>query len=217
MLYSKVNECPYQPLAIFWIFPYFNEKQICDEMPAMEMTDYKVNYMNHNVFSNNGNSRNRKLGSPVRLFTNLCANLIRLPSLEYRFCTICQRYSALENRHCSLCNTCPSRNGSTYRHCIFCDKCVKPTYSHCFLCRRCTLDQDHSCDEFQSKQVCWICTCLGHIERNCPLLPEGTSTDTSNVYTRKLFCYLCKVRNQHNEKKCPNRAIVLENLMRETI
>lgn len=212
--YNKVNGRLFSPLSTFWIFPYYFEEYIREQMPSMEMTDYKVNYTNHIVFSNDGNSRNRKLGSPVRLFTNLCHDLLRLPPDGYKFCKICRRYTALENVHCMKCNICPSRNGSTYRHCAYCALCVKPTYSHCHNCRRCTRMQNHLCVEFQLRQICWICENRGHIERNCPILQLKFLHLTVSSYSEKIeiICHLCGCEGLHNEKDCPKRQLLLSEI-----
>lgn len=53
---------------MMWVFPYFMETYITHLMPEMEMSDYKINYTNHEMYrSING----RKEGSPVRFLTNI--------------------------------------------------------------------------------------------------------------------------------------------------
>lgn len=206
-LYNNINKIPHQPLPVFWVYPYFCANYIKSQMPSMEMCDYKVNYTNHTAYTDMG-SKCRKLGSPVRLFTNVPLELIKLPiKEEYKFCAVCQRYTALENRHCILCNQCPSKNGSTYRHCHQCGKCVKPNYRHCHNCRRCVQTEGHNCEEYQTKQTCWICYIRGHTENKCPWRPNKTETTTDTAaYCDPVIicCYLCNELG-HNEKNCKQR------------
>uniref|UniRef100_A0A1B0FHU2 CTCHY-type domain-containing protein n=1 Tax=Glossina morsitans morsitans TaxID=37546 RepID=A0A1B0FHU2_GLOMM len=168
-LFNEINHLPHQPLPIFWVFPYFSEQYIQAECSAFEMCDYKVNYINHLSYTDNGH-KFRKLGSPVRLFTNVPLGLLKLPVGEgYKYCARCERYTALENRHCNKCNKCPSKNGATYRHCLHCGTCVKPYYIHCGDCHRCTQKEGHNCVEYQAKQRCRICGKQGHTEPKCSL------------------------------------------------
>lgn len=64
--YSQLNN---KKLPIFWIFPYFMEPQILNSLPELAMLDYKVGYDNHPLFQDG--PKGRKLGSPVRIFTNI--------------------------------------------------------------------------------------------------------------------------------------------------
>lgn len=164
-LYFKQNR---KILPIFWIFPYFNELHILREMPEMEMLDFQVTYKNHNAY--NQESKTRKEGSPVRVFTNISQNLIEYPdflSNLYRYCQHCQRHVAVNNKHCNICKICPSKNGSKYRHCSECTKCVKPNYSHCLNCGRCVQITNHNCKIYQLYQECKNCGTKGHVENFC--------------------------------------------------
>lgn len=178
-------------------------------MPALQMSDYKINYTNHSSYTDIGN-KSRKLGSPVRIFTNVPLQLLKLPIQEqYKYCSKCEKYTALENRHCPKCNFCPSINGATYKHCDLCGICVKPYYVHCNNCRRCTQLEGHNCLDYQNKQKCWICRKVGHTENNCSYWQR--KTQCSNIFPRKsikkemeIVCLLCKVKG-HNEMLCDKR------------
>ena len=94
----------------------------------------------------------RKLGSPVRIFTNLPLNQIILDNLDnYRLCQTCNIYVSLTNRHCQECSSCTGKNGGLYKHCYECSRCVKHSWEHCITCQRCTLP-DHSCLSPRKKQ-----------------------------------------------------------------
>uniref|UniRef100_A0A1A9WC66 CCHC-type domain-containing protein n=1 Tax=Glossina brevipalpis TaxID=37001 RepID=A0A1A9WC66_9MUSC len=167
--FTRINYMPHQPLPTFWVFPYYSEHYVQEESSAFEMCDYKINYINHLSYTDNGH-KSRKLGSPVRVFTNVPLELLTLPIKEgYKYCSLCKRYTALENHHCNKCNKCPSKNGATYRHCLHCCLCVKPYYIHCHQCGRCTQRENHNCAEYQAKQRCWTCNKQGHTEHKCPL------------------------------------------------
>lgn len=184
-------------------------------MPALQMSDYKINYTNHTSYTDMGN-KSRKLGSPVRIFTNVPLELLKLPIQEqYKYCSKCEKYTALENRHCIKCNTCPSKNGATYKHCDQCGLCVKPYYVHCQNCRRCTQLEGHNCLEYQAKQQCWICRQMGHVEHKCCYWQR--KSQCNNVFPRldstfkqtEIVCLLCKAKG-HNELKCDKRNIYLK-------
>ncbi|XP_067626614.1 rRNA N6-adenosine-methyltransferase ZCCHC4 [Eurosta solidaginis] len=209
-LYNAINQLPHQPLAIFWIFPYFSEHHVQQEMPHMRMCDYKVNYTNHTSYTNVG-EKGRKLGSPVRVFTNIPLELLHLPiEEEYKYCASCQRYTALENRHCVKCNMCPSKNGSTYQHCDLCGCCVKPNYVHCKTCRRCTQAEEHECEMFQANQYCWICLQKGHTEFGCiEWRKHCKHTPFVGCSDKEIICLLCR-RRGHNERNCTQRSKYLE-------
>uniref|UniRef100_K1PYR9 General transcription and DNA repair factor IIH helicase subunit XPD n=1 Tax=Magallana gigas TaxID=29159 RepID=K1PYR9_MAGGI len=121
-----------------------------------------VDYDNHTLFRGDV----KKHGSPVRIFTNIHPQKIKLSADEgYRFCAVCKRYSAKENIHCDVCDSCPTKYGATYRHCFKCDRCIKPSKEHCEVCRTCQL-KGHSCDK--PSQGCHICGALDHKRRECP-------------------------------------------------
>ncbi|XP_017482916.1 PREDICTED: zinc finger CCHC domain-containing protein 4 [Rhagoletis zephyria] len=211
-LYNKINHLPHQPLPIFWIFPYYSEHYIQQEMPQLRMCDYKVNYTNHSSYTDIGD-RSRKLGSPVRVFTNVPLELLHLPvEEEYKYCALCQRYTALENRHCFKCAYCPSKNGSTYRHCDLCGCCVKPNYVHCNNCRRCTQSEEHECGMYQANQHCWICLQKGHTENRCEEWRKHCKVKSfADRFEKIITCLLCQ-RKGHNERNCAKRNKYLEEL-----
>ncbi|XP_065560499.1 rRNA N6-adenosine-methyltransferase ZCCHC4-like isoform X2 [Artemia franciscana] len=153
-------------LPFFWIFPYFMEQHISSSLPSTHMLDYKINYANHDSFSQG--KKGRKHGSPVRIFTNVSPSLIPLPAEEgYRFCSLCRRWVSQENKHCSLCNSCTSKDGRTYVHCNTCNRCVKPSWKHCDKCQRCCLT-DHPCGLI-GPPLCKSCKQEGHKWRDCHL------------------------------------------------
>lgn len=64
--YGKFNK---GKLSVFWVFPYFMEPHIVNSLPDFVMLDYKVDYDNHPLFTQD--EKGRKFGSPVRIFTNV--------------------------------------------------------------------------------------------------------------------------------------------------
>jgi len=197
-LHNQINRLPSTPLSIFWIYPYYSANHIRQEMPELEMCDYRINYTNHLRYTNVG-KQSRFCGSPVRLFTNVPLRLLQLPPEEgYKYCQKCDCYTAKENLHCNRCGKCPSVNGQTYKHCESCDACVKPNYVHCSDCRRCTQKEGHNCSFYQTKQHCWMCGQKGHIETNCPNIRKRKTNYTKG-------CLLCGKRN-HREKRCSYRS-----------
>ncbi|XP_055620372.1 rRNA N6-adenosine-methyltransferase ZCCHC4 isoform X2 [Toxorhynchites rutilus septentrionalis] len=164
--YNRINSTTQEILPVFLIFPYFMENYVQKVMSAMEMTDYQVNYSNHDKF-HDGKS-GLKNGTPVRMFTNVPMDSFSLPADQgYKYCSKCRRYTHISNSHCSICKMCPSKNGSTYRHCLKCNWCVKPNYKHCNRCGRCTQIQGHVCHSYVNQITCRICTTKGHTEKNC--------------------------------------------------
>jgi len=133
---------------ILWVFPYYMEKQVLESMEDMKMSDFKVTYKNHTKFGDSDGGR--KLGSPIRFFTDVPLRDLPFPAMDgYRYCEYCHHWVAKENLHCKICQTCPSKDGRTYVHCALCARCVKPTYLHCSSCGRCKL-KEHLCTN-QSK------------------------------------------------------------------
>lgn len=203
-------------LPVFWIFPYYMENYIQAVMPQMEMLDYKVNYTNHSTYHDRTDGR--KQGSPVRIFTNVNLNLVRLPKTEgYRFCPICNRSVASENMHCNKCKRCPSKNGSTYSHCTLCETCVKPSYKHCDDCNRCTQVQGHDCSAFQKNLTCMICRLKGHNEINCVEWLKASHRNghsvnklfRNSIKKRQKLCLVC-LKSGHNELNCRKRKELLQ-------
>nr|XP_047128623.1 rRNA N6-adenosine-methyltransferase ZCCHC4-like [Hydra vulgaris] len=149
------------------IFPYFLENQILEKIPSLIMMDYKVCYSNHPHFNN---SKNR--GSPIRIFTNIAVDKVALPTENYRFCKICNRYVYKENKHCKQCNKCTSKDGRSYVHCTICKICVKPDRIHCMTCSRCE-SINHKC-QIQVDFSCHCCGKIGHKRKDCPNLEIKT-------------------------------------------
>ncbi|XP_073845805.1 rRNA N(6)-adenosine-methyltransferase ZCCHC4 [Musca autumnalis] len=209
-LYNKINQLPYQPLPIFWIFPYFLAQYIQKVVPSLQMSDYKINYTNHDSYTDIGKLA-RKQGSPVRLFTNVPLEIVKLPVKEqYKYCSKCQKYTALENRHCDVCQSCPSKNGSTYVHCNQCGMCVKPSYVHCRNCRRCTQKEDHNCIEYQKHQTCYICRAVGHTEEKCSFWKKkALHLIFPTIGNGVIVCILCN-ESGHNEMNCDKRSLHLK-------
>ncbi|KAG8321419.1 rRNA N6-adenosine-methyltransferase zcchc4 [Homalodisca vitripennis] len=84
--------------------------------------------------------KGRKLGSPVRMFTNIVAREFVLPRTEgYWLCKPCAKWASPENRHCVKCKACTSKVNAIY------DGMSKlKNWSHCFNCERC-LPLPHTC------------------------------------------------------------------------
>ncbi|KAM8713121.1 hypothetical protein ACLKA7_013437 [Drosophila subpalustris] len=201
-LHNRINGLPVTPLPIFWVYPYYMANYIKQDMPELQVCDYKLNYTNHSRYTNVGASR-RTYGSPVRVFTNVPLELLKLqPTEGYKYCDKCQRYTAVENVHCDRCNNCCSQNGQTYRHCEYCDMCVKPNYVHCSSCRRCCQREGHDCSLYQSKQHCWLCGQRGHIETNCSDWLQLKCKNRKNK--RTIGCLICG--QNHSERKCKLRS-----------
>lgn len=171
--YKLVNNLK-NDLPIFWIYPYFNESHIQNSFPNFHMLDYKVNYDNHTVFQNTTDG-GPKLGSPVRIFTNIEPHLITLPKEEgYKFCRNCRKWVANENKHCKVCDSCTSKDGRTYIHCKICKRCVKPTWRHCPDCNRCT-QPEHECRQLKFEKECYHCKKMGHKKKDCPDLDKAST------------------------------------------
>ncbi|KAF3429895.1 hypothetical protein E2986_07265 [Frieseomelitta varia] len=181
-LYKKWNniENEEDSLKIMFIFPYFmetimekksNPPGVSGGLKDLKMTDYKVFYDNHPLFITGSNAT--KSPSPIRMFTNVPLNLIKLPkSSGYRYCKICQKWVAKENKHCKKCQECTTKNGLTYKHCNICKRCVKPYWKHCETCKRCIVTK-HLCG--QKPKVtgkCFKCNELGHTEKECDMNKE---------------------------------------------
>ncbi|XP_037078336.1 rRNA N6-adenosine-methyltransferase ZCCHC4-like isoform X2 [Pollicipes pollicipes] len=129
-------------LPVFLILPYFNEPDVLRSLPALHMTDMRVEYENHHKYTSAAGGR--KHGSPVRLFTSLPAERVELPPPLYRRCPPCRRWVHVDNRHCPQCDRCTSKDGRPYQHCDLCERCVKITWRHCSGCGRCALPA-HPC------------------------------------------------------------------------
>lgn len=203
------------PLPVIWIFPYFMETYVRNEMPEMEMLDYHVNYSNHKLYSSG--EKGRKQGSPIRLFTNILPELMALPLAEgYAFCRPCRRWRLAAQKHCQRCGSCTGKNGAAYVHCERCAQCVKPNYKHCTVCRRCTQVVGHNCAEFTRCLRCWICRRTGHSEWTCAEWFESGRQKKVEKFRRiaarqtRKICFVCGQIGHHNETKCPLRAKLLD-------
>ena len=128
------------------------EHQIQKLGMEIQMSDYQVTYAQESSYKQGHAQGKRKLGSPVRIFTNLDLKFIDLLHLSnYRFCETCGFYVCLTNRHCHECSSCTGKNGGLYRHCHQCQRCVKSTWIHCDTCLRCTLE-NHECSREKGRK-----------------------------------------------------------------
>ncbi|CAD6194387.1 unnamed protein product [Caenorhabditis auriculariae] len=109
------------------ILPIYVGKHVIRNDKSFWMSDYRVTYDNHKVFS-------KPSKSIVRLFTDLPAKCFDLSDVEgYRFCDMCETYVTEKNQHCFKCMACTSLAGQ-YNHCDRCKRCVKVSYKHCRQC-----------------------------------------------------------------------------------
>ncbi|KAI9558111.1 hypothetical protein GHT06_014864 [Daphnia sinensis] len=173
--YRHLNGENATEISKFWIFPYFMESQIVSHLPSFAMLDYKVEYKNHSQFQKG--PQGRKQGSPVRIFTNVSLQKLKLPAREgYKYCNICKKWISPENRHCMICNSCTSKDGRTYVHCDQCKRCVKPTWFHCLKCKRCALPE-HPCVLFQERSKE---TAIAKKRKACTLTPATAKSTSDN-------------------------------------
>lgn len=203
--YNRINSFVQQILPTFWIFPYFMETYIRQEMPSMEMTDYQVSYTNHEKYCED--SKAQKNGSPVRMFTNVPLSLIRLPTKEgYKFCEKCNKSVNKSNKHCVTCKACTSKNGATYKHCAKCNICVKPTYLHCIKCGRCAQLYGHNCHTYKNMVSCRICLSRGHLEKSCSFWKRYGKTGMFQV-----GCAVCGSK-AHIVRDCSERKLLIKEV-----
>ncbi|XP_067012061.2 rRNA N6-adenosine-methyltransferase ZCCHC4 [Anabrus simplex] len=188
-LHRQLNPSVQEDMRVMFISPYFMEPHILASFPDLRMLDYKVAYDNHPLFSQG--KKARKLGSPVRIFTNILPKEVPLPEDEgYWFCKPCERWVSEENRHCDDCMQCTSKNGHTYVHCFKCQRCVKPSWKHCDRCKRCCL-VPHTCGAFAPSGVCYKCGDVGHKKYDCS--KEGADLESTMNRKRK---------HKQKKKKC---------------
>ncbi|XP_043274196.1 rRNA N6-adenosine-methyltransferase ZCCHC4 [Venturia canescens] len=182
-------------LKIMFIFPYFMESIMHQKsnppgieggLKNLKMSDYKVDYENHPLFTTG--SKGRKHGSPVRIFTNINLKDLELPVEDgYKFCAKCQKWVSPENKHCKKCNSCTSKDGRRYKHCDICKRCVKPTWVHCNDCKRCIIEK-HRCDEKPKiTGRCFECGGLNHTSKDCDKLKEKSSTTETSETNQNEF------------------------------
>ncbi|WKX96140.1 hypothetical protein Q1695_012525 [Nippostrongylus brasiliensis] len=136
-LMRRYKEARKDDAATFYaciVIPMFVGKYILRSHSDFWMSDYRVTYDNHKVFS-------KASKTTVRCFTNMSPSVFDLSGVEgYKFCEFCERYVANANKHCFMCSACTSKDGSPYKHCERCMRCVKNTYRHCKKCERCHLE-----------------------------------------------------------------------------
>lgn len=167
----------YLPQTI-WAFPYFMEPRIVKKLSSFTMLDYRVEYEN----ASNRSKGDNKIGTMVRLFTNLDPSTVVLPSNEgYRFCSICKKYVAAENKHCVKCKACTTKSGKTYKHCGLCDRCVKPAWQHCGMCETCEVPGQHL--QLIKLRGCHNCGQMDHKRQNCPSRERATTSTTVSSRT----------------------------------
>ncbi|XP_014600984.1 PREDICTED: zinc finger CCHC domain-containing protein 4 [Polistes canadensis] len=182
-------------LKIMFIFPYFMEPIIREKsnppnvtggLRELKMSDYKVDYENHQLFKTDRTGRN--YGSPIRIFTNIPLSLLKLPESDgYKYCKICQKWVSNENKHCKKCKSCTSKDGRTYIHCNKCNRCVKPTWTHCHTCQRCLL-KNHECNQkWKISGRCFKCNKLGHTKNNCEASNEEPENKLKKLGKRKMI------------------------------
>lgn len=148
----------------FWVFPYFMQAHILEQLPSFAMCDYRVAYDNHPLYKKHHSQGSKT--SPVRIFTNIPTQKIVLAEEEgYRYCNKCERYVSESNVHCELCNDCTSKDGRVWVHCKQCNRCVKKGRIHCQSCNRCEIPV-HDCE--RSIRGCHVCGSMDHKRRNCP-------------------------------------------------
>lgn len=146
---------------IYWIFPHFLSKHIKETMP-LNMCHYMVEYENHPIF------KEGKSKSPVRIFTNVPLDEIKLVGEEYKNCIKCKGFVPKVASHCSKCQQCPTTNKAS-SHCDDCSRCVAVNFKHCPLCEGCRPDP-HNCTP---PAVCHRCKEPGHKRRECPNLAKA--------------------------------------------
>lgn len=162
-----------------------NPPNVTGGLRELKMSDYKVNYENHQLFKTDCNGK--KYGSPIRIFTNIPLSLLKLPESDgYKYCKICQKWVSNENKHCEKCKTCTSKDGRTYIHCNKCNRCVKPTWTHCHTCRRCLLE-NHECNKkLIISGRCFKCNKFGHTKNNCEASNEEPENKLEKLGKRKM-------------------------------
>ncbi|XP_074598957.1 rRNA N(6)-adenosine-methyltransferase ZCCHC4-like isoform X2 [Brevipalpus obovatus] len=90
-------------LGLMIFLPQFCESKAIQYLRGTQMTDYQVEYNHHTTCRDC--SCKIKVGSAIRMFTNIRQNLIKMPPEEgYRFCEKCDRFVCGKNRHCPLCD-----------------------------------------------------------------------------------------------------------------
>ncbi|KAK7073862.1 rRNA N6-adenosine-methyltransferase zcchc4 [Halocaridina rubra] len=196
-------------LSVLFIFPYFMEPQVLENLPKFTMLDYQVDYDNHPLYSSG--MKGMINGSAVRVFVNDHPSLFPLPDEKgYRHCDICNRWVRTNNVHCEKCKGCMSKDGRTYKHCDECNKCVKPSWMHCSNCLKCQ-PQDHRCSEMAhgAKKIfaCHICGEEGHKRMDCPKRKRSLAPSVSHL----------KKKKQKLEKKMEKESVGKENIKENSV
>ncbi|CBY20108.1 unnamed protein product [Oikopleura dioica] len=134
--------------------PYFEIRWL-EGLLGFKMLDYRVDYESHRKMNRN---------KTVRIFVNT-DQIIPLPSPEYKYCDICDKFVHDTQFHCAFCGACGDISGRGIIHCKKCNIChVK---SHVF-CSKCTVCKPvgHDCADTAR---CFICKKPGHKESDCKL------------------------------------------------
>merc|ERR1712226_521452 len=136
---------PHVNFKLAWIFPYFNEKDICSgRLPNMKRLDYVVDYSNHPRFQAPLSGR---FASATRIFTNVNRKEIEIKDKLNEFCKKCGIYVLKGAKHCDDCDACFGSEGmlGKFKHCHICECCVKAKWTHCEKCDRCRPDYHKFC------------------------------------------------------------------------
>ncbi|CAD6226802.1 GSCOCG00005920001-RA-CDS [Cotesia congregata] len=179
-------------LKVMLFMPYFmksiiqfksNPAGVDGGLKELKMAEYKVDYDNHTLFGSGSNGR--KFGSPVRIFTNIPLNLIKLLEDDgYKYCKRCDKWVGAENKHCKKCKACTSEDGRRYKHCNICNRCVKPTWKHCQKCKRCALEKHFCGSKPKISGHCTECNKTDHVSKDCPEI-VGAVNDSSAKSSKK--------------------------------
>uniref|UniRef100_A0A0K0D5J2 CTCHY-type domain-containing protein n=1 Tax=Angiostrongylus cantonensis TaxID=6313 RepID=A0A0K0D5J2_ANGCA len=85
------------------VIPMFVGKHVLRSYKDYWMSDYRITYENHKLFSNASKTI-------VRCFTNLKTDVFDLSNVEgYKFCEFCEKYVSSTNKHCFMCSSCTSK------------------------------------------------------------------------------------------------------------
>jgi len=157
--------------------PYFEIRWL-EGLLGFKMLDYRVDYESHRkmnrnktvrIFVNTGTGffslHGFRIWCRYWIFRAHSDEIIPLPSPEYKYCDICDKFVHDTQFHCSFCGACGDISGRGIIHCKKCNIChVK---SHVF-CSKCTVCKPvgHDCADTAR---CFICKKPGHKESDCKL------------------------------------------------